>query len=107
MITTSTVGLPTAGQTYSLNCSVSGTSDPATYQWFKGPADNRTTVTSDASRTISSTSSGSQLQFSVVLASHTGTYTCQAVIGNVVVEGTQTVQVNCKLYYHSLLQYIA
>ena len=93
-------GASTAGQTYSLDCSVTGTNDPATHQWFEGPADNRTTLTGDASRLISSNSTSSQLQFSTLLASHTGTYTCQASIGNVIVEGTQTVEVNCKLQCH-------
>ena len=98
MITPS--GNSTAGQTYSLDCSVTGTSDPATYRWFEGPADNRTALTGDASRVISSNPTSSQLQFSTLLASHTGTYTCQASIENVIVEGTQTVVVNCKLQYH-------
>ena len=98
MITPS--GDSTAGQTYSLDCSVTGTSDPATYQWFEGPADNRTALTGDASRVISSNPTSSQLQFSTLLASHTGTYICQASIGNVIVEGTQTVQVNCELQCH-------
>ena len=43
IITPSAADIPTAGdETYSLSCSVSGTADPATYQWFKGPADNGT-----------------------------------------------------------------
>ena len=98
VITPSASGIPTAGDaTYSLNCSVSGmAADPATYQWFKGSADNRTLLTSDRSRTVVSNSSISQLQFSLLLASHAGLYICQATVGGVVVKGTTNVTVNCK-----------
>ena len=89
-------GSPTAGESYSLECSVSGTSDSATFQWLEGPTDNRTQLTSDGSRTVNSTSSVSQLQFSPLRASHGGPYTCQATVVGVVVEGTATVVVNGK-----------
>ena len=83
VITSSTAGTPTAGETYSLDCSVSGTSDPAaTYQWFDG---NGTQLVN-----------GSQLQFSPLRASDAGTYTCQATLEGVVVEGNATVNLNCK-----------
>ena len=74
-------GTPTAGQTYSLDCSVSGTTDPVTYQWFDS---NGTQLTST-----------SQLQFSPLLASDAGTYTCRATVGSVVVENNDIVDVNC------------
>ena len=77
-------GTPTAGQNYSLDCSVSGTTDPATYQWF----DNNGTLLTNTS----------QLQFSPLLASHAGTYTCRATVGSVVVESSDMVDINCKIY---------
>ena len=89
-------GSPTAGQSYSLECSISGTSDSATFQWLDGPTDNRTQLTSDGSRTVDSTSSVSQLQFSPLRASHGGQYTCQATVVGVTVEGTATVEINRK-----------
>ena len=91
-ITTS--GSPSAGETFSLECSISGTSDDATFQWLRGSPDNRTQLTSGGSRTINSTSSVSQLQFSPLRASHGGLYTCQVMVGNAAVEETTTVEVN-------------
>ena len=88
MITPSTVGVPTAGGTYSLNCLITGTilTDPATYQWF----DSNGTQLSNTS----------QLHFSPLLASHAGTYTCRATVGGVVVENSKTVEVICKFCYY-------
>ena len=96
-ITTS--GSPSAGETFSLECSISGTSDDATYQWLRGSPDNRIQISSDRSRTINSTSSVSQLQFSPLRASHGGLYTCQVMVGGVAVEETIIVQVNRKYMY--------
>jgi hypothetical protein len=90
VITPSTDGTPTAGETYSLDCSINGTSDPAaTYQWFDGSG--------------ALLANGSQLQFSPLRASDTGIYTCQATLGEeVVMERNATVNVNCKytVRYH-------
>jgi hypothetical protein len=83
VVITSTSTL-TAGQNYSLGCSVSGTADPATYQWFDS---NGTQLTSTG-----------QLQFSPLLASHAGTYTCRATVGSVVVENSVMVDVNCNFF---------
>ena len=94
---------PTAGKTYSLECSVNGTSDNATFQWLEGPTDNRTQLTTDGSRTINSTSSVSQLQFSPLRASHGGQYTCQATVMGVVLERSANVVVDGKLYLPHLL----
>ena len=82
-------GTPTAGLSYPLNCSVTGTSDPATYQWFNS---NGTQLTNT-----------SQLQFSPLLASHAGTYTCRATVGSVVVENNTMVEINCKIYMYIFL----
>ena len=82
MITSSTTGTPTAGETYSLDCSVSGTSNPATYQWF----DNNGTELANTT----------QLQFSPLRASEAGMYTCRATVeGMVVMERNATVDINC------------
>ena len=79
----STNSTSTTGQTYSLDCSVIGTTDPATYQWLDS---NGTQLTSS-----------SQLEFSPLLASDAGTYTCRATVGSVVVEGSNTLEINCKI----------
>ena len=92
-------GNPIAGETYSLDCSVTGASDPATYQWFHS---NGTLLTNI-----------NQLQFSPLLASQAGTYTCRATVGSVVVENSNTVGVTCKFlcYIHiifsSLLSHLS
>ena len=82
MITPSAAGTPTAGQTYSLDCSLAPATDPVTYKWF------------DSNETLLSNTS--QLQFSPLLASNAGTYSCQATVGGVVVEGSAFVNINCK-----------
>ena len=100
-ITITHSGSPTAGESYSLECSVRGTSDPVTFQWLEGPPDSRTPLISDGSRTINSDSSLSQLQFSTLRASHGGIYTCQATVRGVVVEGNTIVEVIRK-YFHAM-----
>ena len=74
-----------AGQSYSLDCSVTETTDPASYQWFNS---NRTQLTNT-----------SQLQFSPLLTSHAGTYTCQATVGSLMVENSDRVEINCKILH--------
>ena len=76
-------GISTAGQIYSLNCSVTGTTDPATYHWFNSSGIQLT--------------NRRQLQFSPLLASHAGTYTCRATVGSVVVENSNTLKISCKI----------
>ena len=88
LITPSAVGIPTAGQAYSLNCSLYFTG-VVTYQWFKGQGSNR-------SRRINT----SQLQFSSLRASDAGLYTCQAMViqNDVEIEETATVIVSRKCF---------
>ena len=94
MITPS--GIPTAGETFFLNCSVSGTTDPVTYQWFEGPASSGTELTNV-----------DQLEFSPLRVSHAGLYTCQATVGGVVVEGSTTVTISLKhLYMYIFSSYL-
>ena len=85
MITPS--GTPTAGEIFSLNCSVSGTTDPTTYQWFEGSASSGTQLTNV-----------SQLEFPPLRASDAGLYTCQAInsMGGVVMKGSITLSINRK-----------
>ena len=85
VISVTSTGTPTAGQSYSLDCSVSGTTNLTTYQWFNS---NGTQLTNT-----------SQLQFSPLLASYAGTYTCRATVGSVVVESSDMVEINCKLHH--------
>ena len=77
-------GTPTAGQTYSLSCSLVIMTDPATYQWFHS---NETQL-----------SDTSQLQFSPLMASHGGTYTCRASVRGVMAEDIATVIVTRKCH---------
>ena len=87
MITPSAIDILTAGEAFSLNCSVSGITDPVTYQWFEGPASNGIQL-----------SNVSQLEFSPLRVSHAGLYTCQATVGGMIVERTTTVNVNRKYF---------
>jgi hypothetical protein len=80
--TVTPIGTPTAGETFSLDCSVSGIDDTATYQWFDSDGTQLTNT--------------SELQFSPLRASEGGVYTCQATVRGVVVEETTTVNVNCE-----------
>ena len=105
-ITITPSGSPTAGESYSLECSVRGTSDPVTFQWLEGPPDNRTQLSSDGSRTVNSNFSVSQLQFSTLRTSHGGLYTCQTTVGGVTTEGNTVVVVSCKCTLSSLLIYL-
>ena len=75
-------GTSTAGQTYSLDCSLTGADDTVTYQWLDSNGTQLTNV--------------SQLEFSLLRASDADLYTCRALVGGVVVMETATVNVNCK-----------
>ena len=76
-------GTSTAGETFFLDCSLSGTIDPVTYQWINSTGTQLTNV--------------SQLQFSPLLPSHAGLYICQTTVGGVeLVETTYNLTVNRK-----------
>ena len=81
-VTIAPYGSPTAGDTYVLNCSISGRNYGAIYSflWLKGPRKNRIEITSDSSRTIASNSFFSLLQFLPLKPSHTGLYACQTTV---------------------------
>ena len=80
-------GTPTAGDTFSLDCSVTRMDDSAIYQWFDSNGTQLVNI--------------SQLQFSPLRASEGGAYTCRATVRGVVAEGTATITVICK-YLQSL-----
>ena len=77
-------GTNTAGETYSLVCSVTvtGSANTPAITWLNGDIE----ITSDSSRTVSSTTSdgtngySSTLTFNPLSASHAGTYTCIAAV---------------------------
>ena len=92
-------GTNTAGETYSLVCSVSAPSEP-TITWL----DDGVQITSDSSRTVSATtrdgSNGyfSTLTFNPLSASYAGTYTCNATVNGEMATDTETVTVQSKYY---------
>ena len=89
----------TAGETYSLVCSVTGSTDQPTITWL----DDGVQITSDSSRTVSATTSdgsnghSSTLTFNPLSASHAGTYTCRAAVSGEVQTDTEVVTVQGKL----------
>ena len=93
-VTISPSGSPTAGETYSLQCSVtvSGTSDVLSYQWLLGPSNNRQTLNNDSSITVNS----NMVQFPTLRTSHGGMYTCQVTVGDLMVETSSTVEIERK-----------
>ena len=87
-------GSPTAGETYSLECSatVSGSSGVPSYQWLVGPPDNRQPLNNDSSITVNS----NMVQFSTLRTSHGGMYTCQVTVGDLIAETNSTVEIERK-----------
>ena len=89
------IGSPTAGASYTLECSVGGSE--GTFQWL-GPPDGMTQVAENSPRvTITSNAASSQLQFRPVQQSDNGSYSCSATIDgstsfsdslNVIINGT-------------------
>ena len=85
MIIPTSIGTPTAGQAYSLNCYLTGITVTVTYQWFKGLASNETQLTNTH-----------QFQFSSLRASDAGLYTCRATLNSHKIEETTTVTITRK-----------
>ena len=95
MITPTSVGIPTVGQTYSLICYLTGpgVTVTVTYQWFKGlAASNGTQLTNTH-----------QLQFTSLRASDAGLYTCRATVNSVEIEETASVTITRKVLSLNLL----
>ena len=77
-------GTATAGESYSLECTVTvtGSDDQPTITWLMGPMDNM--ITSG----VVTNGSMSTLTFNPLSASHAGTYTCRATLGSIEVNGS-------------------
>ena len=86
---TSVSGTNTAGETYSLECSatVTGSTDQLTVTWLD-PMYNPV-----PSEMVTTTGSMSTLTFNPLSASHAGTYTCRATVGNTMQTATMDVTV--------------
>ena len=81
------IGSSTAGENYTLQCSINGTNEPATFQWLKGSLNNKLMMTPGMSIIINSNSSITQLQFQPLhQQSHNGSYCCNATID---IDGTR------------------
>ena len=83
-------GTGTAGENYSLECTVTvtGSNDQPTTTWLMGPMDNM--ITSG----VVTTGSMSTLTFNPLAASDAGTYTCRATLGSAVDSESTTIAVH-------------
>ena len=71
-------GSPTAGESYTLECSAGGSE--GTFKWL-GPPDGRTPVVESTPRlSIMSNATAGQLQFRPIQQSDNGSYSCNASI---------------------------
>ena len=80
------IGSNTAGENYTLNCTViSETSLRTTIKWFSQDdrQENRDEVSNSSTRTIINTPSYGLLSFSPLYQSHSGNYTCSVTTGTV------------------------
>lgn len=87
-------GSPIAGESYTLQCSITGKNISTTYEWFGPPDENA--MTNETVLEFSN-SSIALLRFTSLQASHDGLYTCKATaMGgvDVVAEENVTVTVN-------------
>ena len=82
-------GTATAGESYSLECTVTvtGSNDQPTITWLMGPMDNM--ITSG----VVTNGSMSTLTFNSLAASHAGTYTCRATLGSATDSASRTITV--------------
>ena len=84
-------GAATAGESYSLECTVTvtGSTDQPTITWLMGPMNNQMMVSSG----IVTTGSMSTLIFNPLSASDAGTYTCRTTLGSAVDSASITITV--------------
>ena len=82
-------GTATAGESYSLECTVTvtGSNDQPTITWLMGPMDNM--ITSG----VMTNGGMSTLTFNPLSASHAGTYTCRATLGSAMDSESTTITV--------------
>ena len=85
-------GTGTAGESYSLECTVTvtGSDDQSTITWLMGPMNNM--ITSG----VVTTGSMSTLTFNPLAASDAGTYTCRVILGSVMDSESTTIIVQSK-----------
>ena len=90
-VSITTSGTNTAGETYSLVCSVTvnGSTDTPTITWL----DPMNSQVPSEMHMVSTTGSMSTLTFTPLSASHAGTYTCKAALGGEVLTDTLIVTV--------------
>ena len=84
-------GLNTAGEDYTLECSMNGTNDSAIFQWLD---ELGTPLINDGSRKIVNSTSSSYLQFIPLQQSHEEAYTCNATIASVTESKSAKLSVN-------------
>ena len=91
-VSITTSGTATAGENYSLECTVTvtGSTDQPTITWLMGPMDNM--ITSG----VMTAGSMSTLTFNPLAASHAGTYTCRATLGSAMDSASTTITMQCK-----------
>ena len=96
-VSITTSGTNTAGEAYSLQCSVTvtGSTDQSTITWLD-PTNNPV-----PSEMVITTGSMSTLTFNPLAASHAGTYTCRATVGGAVQNATEDVRVQSESLYNN------
>ena len=89
------VGNQVAGENYALICSMVPKFNTTVYEWLyqDDTADAKTIIDSSNNWKLSNQSFNSELLFSPLLESHTGTYTCQASLGSNMNESSHVVNV--------------
>ena len=87
-------GTATAGESYSLECTVTvtGSNDRPTITWLMGPMNNQMMITS----VVVTTDGMSTLTFNSLAASDAGTYTCRATLGSAMDSASTTITVQSK-----------
>ena len=81
----------TAGENFTLECSVNGTNESTLYQWSN---EQGQPVISDGSISVTNSTSVSFLHFSPLFQSHQGIYTCNASIAEATESKSFNVSVN-------------
>ena len=106
MITASTSGSPTVGEMYTLECSVTGSTDQPTITWLN---DDDKITSSDTTRMVSATtmdsdgSYSSTLIFTPLAASDAGMFMCKATLGDAMQTASIGVTVDSKCNVQILL----
>ena len=88
MVFITSSGTAMAGESYSLECSVSvtGSTDQPTITWMDS-------VNNQITSGVITSGSTSTLTFNPLVASHAGTYTCRATLNNAMQSASRTITV--------------